>query len=120
MRKSKRQKDRKQIELDFQIKALDQTVKTNQSFKSVQVDKPVKPIEKKYPNTGLSKKSNKIKVKKKTCGSKPSGLLFDNLITVEELAVIFGLAPQTIRNWVAQGKLPYVRIGKRNMFLRGV
>ena len=46
---------------------------------------------------------------------------FDNqigVITVEELAVLFGLAPQTIRNWVTQGKLPYVKIGKRNMFLR--
>ena len=41
-----------------------------------------------------------------------------NVITVEELAVLFGLAPQTIRNWVAQGKLPYVKIGKRNMFLQ--
>ena len=41
-----------------------------------------------------------------------------NVITVEELAVLFGLAPQTIRNWVAQGKLPYVKIGKRNMFLK--
>ena len=41
-----------------------------------------------------------------------------NVITVEELAVFFGLAPQTIRNWVAKGKLPYVKIGKRNMFLR--
>ena len=46
---------------------------------------------------------------------------FDNrigVITVEELAVLFGLAPQTIRNWVALGKLPYVKIGKRNMFLQ--
>ena len=46
---------------------------------------------------------------------------FDNrigVITVEELAVLFGLAPQTIRNWTAQGKLPYVKIGKRNMFLK--
>ena len=41
-----------------------------------------------------------------------------NVITVEELAVLFGLAPQTIRNWTAQGKLPYVKIGKRNMFLK--
>ena len=46
--------------------------------------------------------------------------LFDNrigVITTEELAVIFGLAPQTIRNWTAQGKLPYVKIGRRNLFL---
>ena len=43
---------------------------------------------------------------------------FVNLITTEELAVIFGLAPQTIRNWVTQGKLPYVKIGRRNLFLK--
>ena len=45
--------------------------------------------------------------------------LFDNrigLVTVEELAVIFGLAPQTIRNWVALGKIPYVKIGRRRFF----
>ena len=49
----------------------------------------------------------------------PSGeLFFENLISVEELAAIFRLAPQTIRNWVAQGKLPYVKIGKRNWFFR--
>ena len=68
----------------------------------------------------LSKKSAGSKVKKISCRSKqPQALLFDNLITVEELAVIFGLAPQTIRNWVALGKLPYVKIGKRNLFLKG-
>ena len=47
-----------------------------------------------------------------------SDLLFDNLISIEELAVIFGLAPQTIRNWIALGKIPHVKIGKRNMFLK--
>ena len=36
----------------------------------------------------------------------PRELLFVNLISVEELAVIFGLAPQTIRNWIALGKNP--------------
>ena len=54
----------------------------------------------------------------------PDGLinqtrLFDNLISVEELAVIFGLAPQTIRNWIALGKIPHVKIGKKWFFLRG-
>ena len=49
----------------------------------------------------------------------PAGeLFFGNLITVEELAVFLGLAPQTIRNWVARGKLPYVKLGRRNMFLK--
>ena len=43
-------------------------------------------------------------------------VLFDNLISVEELAVIFRLAPQTIRNWVALGKIPHVKIGRRHFF----
>ena len=42
--------------------------------------------------------------------------LFDNLITVEELAVIFRVSPQTIRNWVARGKIPHIQIGRRNLF----
>ena len=68
----------------------------------------------------LSKSKKRVKLKKSDYFSLPkTGTFFDNLISVEELAVIFGLAPQTIRNWVAQGKLPYVKIGKRNMFLTG-
>ena len=68
----------------------------------------------------LSKAKKRIKLKKAKQFSLPkTGTFFDNLITVEELAVVFGLAPQTIRNWVAQKKLPYVKIGKRNMFLVG-
>ena len=46
-------------------------------------------------------------------------LLFDNrigVITVEELAVIFRLAPQTIRKWISHGKIPHVRIGRRYFF----
>ena len=109
MRKSK-----KQMELSFQVKEL------AQQTKPVRAEKPTKPIQTKRSNTSLSKKSTNSKVKKETCGhEKLSGLFFDNLITVEELAVIFGLAPQTIRNWVAQGKLPYVKVGKRNWFLTG-
>ena len=42
--------------------------------------------------------------------------IFDDLITVEELAVIFRVSPQTIRNWVARGKIPYIQIGRRNLF----
>ena len=48
-----------------------------------------------------------------------SGVFFDNLISVEELAVIFRLAPQTIRNWVALGKIPYVKLGRRHFFQQG-
>ena len=102
MKESKKQKDKKQMELSFSTK------------------KPVKSVKAKRSNPSLSKKSTKSKIRKKACSRKTlSGKLFDNLITVEELAVIFGLAPQTIRNWVALGKLPYVRIGKRNLFLVG-
>ena len=71
------------------------------------------------------KEKNKLNTADRELVSRPdaqvSGGFCDNqifdLLTVEELAVLFGLAPQTIRNWVAQGKLPYVKIGKRNMFL---
>ena len=50
---------------------------------------------------------------------KKSDVFFDNLISVEELAVIFRLAPQTIRNWVALGKIPYVKLGRRHFFQQG-
>ena len=105
MRKSKKQKDKKQMEINLPVT---ESVQTKKSFKA------------KRSNTDLSKKSTTSRIKKKACGrKKTSGKLFDNLITVEELAVIFGLAPQTIRNWVALGKLPYVKIGRRNCFLTG-
>ncbi len=116
MRKTKKNKE--QMELGFQDKELAQTA---ESSKAIQVNKKsAKSVKAKRSNTGLSKKSTKSKIKRKACGrTRSSGMLFDNLITVEELAVIFGLAPQTIRNWVAQGKLPRVKLGKRNWFLTG-
>ena len=121
MKKTKKQKNKEQMELSFQGKELAQTAK---SSKATQVNKksgkPAKSVKAKHSNIGLSKKSTKSKVKRKACGrTRSPGMLFDNLITVEELAVIFGLAPQTIRNWVAQGKLPRVKLGKRNWFLTG-
>ena len=64
----------------------------------------------------LSKFKEKTKLKKARRPSRPSGLLFDNLISVEELAVIFRLAPQTIRNWIALGKIPHVKIGRKWFF----
>ena len=45
-----------------------------------------------------------------------SVVFFDNLITTEELATIFRVAPQTIRNWIARGKIPFIQIGRRNLF----
>ena len=43
-------------------------------------------------------------------------MFFEKLITIEELAVSLGLAPQTIRNWVALQKIPFVRLGRRTFF----
>ena len=45
-----------------------------------------------------------------------SDVLFDNLITTEELATILRVSSQTIRNWVARRKIPCVRIGRKNLF----
>ncbi len=57
------------------------------------------------------KKAKRFKLKKAGCSScsDNSDQFFDNLIPVEELAVVFGLAPHTIRNWIALGKIPYVK-----------
>jgi excisionase family DNA binding protein len=37
----------------------------------------------------------------------------DELMTVAEIAAVLKLNQQTIRNWVDQGRLPAVRIGRR-------
>ena len=70
----------------------------------------------------LSKFKKRTRLKKAGSPSrsdaKASGEFFDNLITVEELATIFRVAPQTIRNWIARGKIPYIQIGRRNLFQR--
>lgn len=45
--------------------------------------------------------------------------LFDSrigLLSVEELAGELGLAPKTVRNYVARREIPFVRIGRRTMF----
>jgi excisionase family DNA binding protein len=36
----------------------------------------------------------------------------DELMTVAEIAAVLKLNQQTIRNWIDQGKLPAVRIGR--------
>jgi excisionase family DNA binding protein len=37
----------------------------------------------------------------------------DELMTVAEIAAVLKLNQQTIRNWIDQGRLPAVRIGRR-------
>ena len=43
----------------------------------------------------------------------------ENLITTEELATILRVTSQTIRNWVARGKIPHIQVGRRNLFQKG-
>ena len=44
--------------------------------------------------------------------------LFDKkILQIEDVAVILGFAPQTIRNWISQGKIPFIKLGRRKMFL---
>ncbi len=45
-----------------------------------------------------------------TPGSLSTG---DELMTVAEIAAVLRLNQQTIRNWIDQGRLPAVRIGRR-------
>ena len=47
-------------------------------------------------------------------------VLFDNwgLMTAKQVAELFGKAEKTIQNWASSGKLPCVKVGNRNMFLR--
>ena len=50
--------------------------------------------------------------------SMKSDALFEKLLTVEDLAVAFGKAPQTIRNMVAARQIPFLRIGRETKFRR--
>ena len=43
-------------------------------------------------------------------------LLFENLVSVETVAEMLGLAPKTIHNWVYLRKIPYVKYSQKVMF----
>ena len=43
-------------------------------------------------------------------------LFFENLVSVEIVAEMLGLAPKTIHNWVSLRKIPYVKCGRKVMF----
>ena len=69
----------------------------------------------------LSKFKKRTKLKKAGSPSRSdnSDLFFENLITTEELATILRVTSQTIRNWVAHGKIPHIQVGRRNLFQKG-
>ena len=64
----------------------------------------------------LSKSKKRTKLKKSGSSSRPSGLLFDNLINVETTAEVLGVAPKTVRKWVSIRFIPYLKVGRRVMF----
>jgi excisionase family DNA binding protein len=46
------------------------------------------------------------------------GHLDDSFLTVAEVAEMLKLNQQTVRNWIDQGSLPAVRVGRRVRILR--
>ena len=45
--------------------------------------------------------------------SVPTGNLEDSFLTVAEVAEMLKLNQQTVRNWIDQGSLPALRVGRR-------
>jgi len=43
----------------------------------------------------------------------------DDILSVAQVAADFGVTPQTVRSWIASGKLKAARIGKSFHILRG-
>jgi excisionase family DNA binding protein len=44
--------------------------------------------------------------------------IFEKFLTVEELAGALGIAPKTVRNWVALRRIPFLRLGGKTRFRR--
>ncbi|MCZ0931646.1 MAG: helix-turn-helix domain-containing protein [Oligoflexia bacterium] len=65
-----------------------------------------------------TKESSSVKLKKSDSNISQSNrdMLFDNLITIEELADYIGVSQKTIRNWVAMRSIPFLRIGRKTFF----
>lgn len=73
------------------------------------------------PKTGLAKLADSQGYPDKIEG-RASESIFENqsdLMGIEEVAGYLGLAPQTIRNWIAKRKIPFLKIGRRHVVRRG-
>lgn len=64
----------------------------------------------------LSVAQKRLNLKRTGYSGQPSGVLFENLLSVEVVAEALGVAPKTIHNWVSARVIPYIRIGRRVMF----
>ncbi len=40
----------------------------------------------------------------------------EKLIGVQEAALLLALSPHTIRSWVSQGRIPFLKVGRRCLF----
>ena len=43
-------------------------------------------------------------------------VFFDNLITIHQLSRAFGVAPKTLKKWVALRQIPFVKVGRKTLF----
>ncbi len=46
--------------------------------------------------------------------------LFDNLVSKEQIALELGLSVKTVGNWMSSGKLPCLKIGRRNFAMKSM
>ena len=67
---------------------------------------------------GVKAEDNTLKETPPDVHSPKKEQLFENLISVETVAEVLGLAPKTIRNWVSARRIPFVRVGRKVMFRR--
>ncbi len=51
-------------------------------------------------------------------GSGKRDKLFDNLISKEEISRELGISVKTVSNWMSKGKLPSIKIGRKNYAIR--
>ena len=72
-----------------------------------------KPCSQPLKNSSGQTKIKTPDLKEQTSEKKP---LFDNLITIKELADYIGVSPKTVQNWVAYRTIPFMRIGRRTLF----
>lgn len=62
------------------------------------------------------KKRTKLKPVEVFSHKKLEAVFFDNLIGVDIVAEVLGVAPKTIHNWVSARCIPFIRVGRRVMF----
>ena len=65
---------------------------------------------------GVKTENNTLKEAPPDAPSPKEEKFFENLVSVETVAEMLGLAPKTIHNWVSLRKIPYMKYGRKVMF----